>query len=213
MKNLADLRNEYTKASLDIAAVDKNPINQFNHWFSEALTLEVLEPNAMNLATINETGRPSSRIVLLKGVEDGGFIFFTNYQSHKGRDLEKNPACALTFFWPELERQIRIEGIAERISAEESEKYFKTRPRGSQIGAWASPQSSIIKDRTLLEDRVNQLEKKFEGESTLPKPNQWGGFAVSPILLEFWQGRKNRLHDRIQYTKVDGKWIIHQLAP
>lgn len=213
MKNLADLRNEYTKASLDIAAVDKNPINQFNHWFSEALTLEVLEPNAMNLATINETGRPSSRIVLLKGVEDGGFIFFTNYQSHKGRDLEKNPACALTFFWPEMERQIRIEGIAERISAEESEKYFRSRPRGSQIGAWASPQSSIIKDRTLLEDRVKQLEKKFEGESTLPKPNQWGGFAVSPILLEFWQGRKNRLHDRIQYTKVDGKWIIHQLAP
>lgn len=213
MQNLADLRREYSKASLDLITINKDPINQFNNWFKEALSSEVIEPNAMNLSTINENGRPASRIVLLKGVENGTFIFYTNYQSQKGKDLDKNPACALTFFWAELERQVRIEGIAERISQEESERYFKSRPRSSQIGAWASPQSTIIKDRSILEERAKQLEKKFEGQDTLPKPNQWGGFAVTPILIEFWQGRPSRLHDRIQYTNVDGSWKLHQLAP
>lgn len=213
MQNLADLRREYSKASLDLITADKNPINQFNSWFKEALSSEVIEPNAMNLSTINENGRPASRIVLLKGVENGRFIFYTNYQSQKGKDLDKNPACALTFYWAELERQVRIEGVAERISQEESERYFKSRPRGSQIGAWASPQSTIIKDRSILEERAKQLEKKFEGQDTLPKPNQWGGFAVTPMIIEFWQGRPSRLHDRIQYVSIDGGWKMHQLAP
>jgi pyridoxamine 5'-phosphate oxidase len=213
MQNLADLRREYSKASLNLTSIDQDPIKQFNLWFKEALTSEVIEPNAMNLSTINENGRPASRIVLLKGVENGVFVFYTNYQSQKGKDLDKNPACALTFFWAELERQVRIEGVAERISSETSEQYFKSRPRGSQIGAWASPQSTIIKDRSILEERVKQLEKKFEGQTTLPKPNQWGGYAVTRILFEFWQGRQSRLHDRVQYSTIDGQWKLHLLAP
>lgn len=213
MQNLADLRTDYTKASLDVDSIDANPIVQFSKWFDEALRGEVLEPNAMNLSTINVNDRPSSRIVLLKGIEREAFVFFTNYQSQKGKDLDYNPACALTFHWPELERQVRIEGVAERISQEESEQYFKSRPRGSQIGAWASPQSTVIKDRTILEERVAKLEARFEGEATLPKPNQWGGYAVAPFIIEFWQGRKSRLHDRIQFSKVEGKWRVNRLAP
>jgi pyridoxamine 5'-phosphate oxidase len=197
MQPIADLRKDYTKASLDITDVNPDPINQFEKWFGEALEAKVLEANAMNLATVNESGRPTSRIVLLKGVEEREFVFYTNYQSRKGRELEQNPACALTFFWPELERQVRIEGTAERVDTTRSEKYFQSRPKQSQIGAWASPQSAVIGSRSLLEDRVVQLEKKFEGVPFLPKPNQWGGFKVSPLLIEFWQGRASRLHDRI----------------
>ena len=141
------------------------------------------------------------------------FIFYSNYQSTKGRELENNPACALTFFWPELERQVRIEGTAERIDDERSGRYFQSRPRGSQIGAWTSPQSSIIESREILEQRARQIEKRFEGVEALPKPNQWGGYAVDPILIEFWQGRPNRLHDRIQFSKIDNTWKIHRLAP
>jgi len=213
MQEIADLRKEYSKASLDIADVHTDPMKQFEKWFNEALSAQVMEPNAMNLATVNESGKPTSRIVLLKGVENNQFVFYTNYQSVKGRELENNPACALTFFWPELERQVRIEGTAERVEAEQSEKYFQSRPRNSQVGAWASPQSAVIESRNILEERVTQLEKKFQGQTVLPKPNQWGGFKVTPLLIEFWQGRPSRLHDRIQYTKVDNNWKMFRLAP
>jgi pyridoxamine 5'-phosphate oxidase len=151
--------------------------------------------------------------VLLKGIENKKLLFYTNYQSKKGKELEENSACALTFFWPDLERQVRIEGVAERTDEKISESYFQSRPRTSQIGAWASPQSSVIKDRSILEERVLQLEKKFAGSDKLPKPFQWGGYQVDPYMIEFWQGRPSRLHDRIEYTKVDNVWKIHRLAP
>jgi len=213
MKSIADLRQDYSKSSLEVANVLPDPVEQFEKWFQEALQAGVPEPNAMNLATVNEQGQPSARIVLLKGVEAKQFLFFTNYQSHKGLLLEKNPACALTFFWPELERQVRIEGITQRLDAQTSEAYFQSRPRGSQIGAWASPQSSVIESRTIIEERVQQLEKRFDGMTVLPKPHQWGGYGVIPSLIEFWQGRPSRLHDRIVYTRIDGQWKIHRLAP
>ena len=212
MNDIATIRKDYSKATLDTSSILKDPIQQFNTWFNEAVTSKVPEPNAMNLATVNG-GRPASRIVLLKGVEDGRFVFYTNYQSQKGKALEQNPACALTFFWPELERQVRIEGVATRVDAKRSEEYFQSRPRGSQVGAWASPQSSIINERLLLEERAKQIEEKFKGLEKLPKPQQWGGYEVDPMLLEFWQGRPSRLHDRILFTKVDGEWKINRLAP
>jgi len=213
MQNLADLRKDYSKASLDVSNVNPDPVVQFEKWFKEALESQLTEPNAMTLSTVNASGQPSGRIVLLKGIEAGKFVFFTNYQSSKGHDLEKNTGCALTFFWQELERQVRIEGVADRIDAKRSTEYFQSRPRGSQVGAWSSPQSTIIANRTILEERVQEIEKKFDGQSVLPKPHQWGGYAIEPLMVEFWQGRQSRLHDRIQYTKVDGVWQIHRLAP
>lgn len=213
MQYLADIRKEYAKASLDTSIVDKDPIVQFETWFREALKAEVEEPNAMHLATVNSAGRPSGRVVLLKGVENHKFLFYTNYQSKKGQELEHNPACALTFFWSELERQVRIEGVAERVIADNSDAYFKSRPRGSQLGAWASPQSTPIQSRQILEERAKQIEKKFENSATVPRPHQWGGYQIDPFLIEFWQGRPNRLHDRIEYTKSDGVWKILRLAP
>lgn len=213
MSALSDLRKEYTKETLDASLVSANPIHQFERWFDEALRAEVLEANAMTLSTVTSEGKPSARIVLLKGIEQNQFQFFTNYQSQKGKELLQNPSCALTFFWPELERQVRIEGIASRLDEKASEKYFQSRPRTSQIGAWASPQSTIVKDRQILEQRVKELEKKFEGKDALPKPHQWGGYTVEPYEIEFWQGRPSRLHDRIVYYKIDEKWVIHRLAP
>jgi pyridoxamine 5'-phosphate oxidase len=212
MNDIANIRKEYSKANLDVTTILKDPIQQFNLWFNEAVTAKVPEPNAMNLATING-GRPISRIVLLKGVENGMFVFFTNYQSQKGKELEQNPACSLTFFWPELERQVRVEGIASRIDARRSDEYFQSRPRGSQIGAWASPQSTVINERSILEERVKQLEDKFKGQDKLPRPQQWGGYEINPLLIEFWQGRPSRLHDRIVFTKVDDVWKVNRLAP
>ena len=213
MHKLDKIRKEYSKASLDISNVLTNPIDQFNKWFGEAMEAEVLEPNAMSLATVGSENRPSCRIVLLKGIEDDRFLFFTNYQSHKGKELENNPVCALTFFWPQVERQVRIEGTVTRVDDKKSEEYFQSRPLGAQIGAWSSPQSSVISGREILEERVKLIEKKYEGKSALPKPHQWGGFQVEPIMIEFWQGRENRLHDRIEYRKVNGQWAMHRLAP
>lgn len=213
MKGISDIRTDYSKATLDIDSVEKDPIIQFEKWFKQAIKSEALEPNAMNLATLSENGRPTSRIVLLKGIENAQFIFYTNYQSQKGRELELNPACALNFFWPELERQIRIEGVVSRVSADTSDTYFQSRPRASQIGAWASPQSALIKERSILEERVVQIEKKYKDLKVLPRPKQWGGYGVTPFKIEFWQGRPSRLHDRIVYTLVDGKWKINRLAP
>ena len=213
MHNLAEIRKEYSKATLDITNVSSDPIHQFTKWFDEAIEAKVLEPNAMSLATVSSDNRPSCRIVLLKGIEENKFLFYTNYQSHKGKELENNPVCALTFFWPELERQIRIEGIAGRVAENKSIEYFQSRPLGSQVSAWASPQSSIIENRIILEDRAKQIEKRFEGNKSLPKPHQWGGYEVDPLLIEFWQGRENRLHDRLEYLKLEGSWKAHRLAP
>lgn len=213
MQPIADLRMEYTKASLDVSNVSDDPITQFNKWFQEAIQAEVPEPNAMILATVNAEGRPSARVMLLKGVENNKFVFFTNYQSDKGKALENNAACALTFFWPQLERQVRIEGAVNRIDEKRSETYFQSRPRLSQIGAWASPQSTMIPNREILEERFRQMEQKFAGLEVLPKPKQWGGFEVEPLKIEFWQGRASRLHDRILFSFVDGVWKINRLSP
>ncbi|CAN5304416.1 pyridoxamine 5'-phosphate oxidase [soil metagenome] len=213
MPSLEDLRKEYSMASLDVALVTPSPIVQFEKWFSEAMEAKLPEPNAMNIATVSANGKPSSRMVLLKGIENNQFLFYSNYQSLKGKELEENPACALNFFWPELERQVRIEGLAERVSEEKSTAYFQSRPRGSQIGAWASPQSSVIADRTLIEKRAKDLEEKFKNSPYLPKPKQWGGFSIEPFMIEFWQGRESRLHDRIVYTKEKSGWKISRLAP
>ena len=213
MSTLSDIRKEYTKDSLDQSSINKNPIAQFEKWFQEAIKAEALEPNALTLSTITETLKPSARIVLLKGIEENKFLFYTNYQSQKGKELDANPACALTFFWPELERQVRVEGICSRVDEKVSETYFKSRPRTSQIGAWASPQSSLIKSRSLLDERAKEIETRFKDQPVLPKPHQWGGYAVEPLELEFWQGRPSRLHDRIVYYKTDNIWSIHRLAP
>ncbi len=213
MDSLAELRKEYSKLTLDVSTIQKNPITQFSIWFEEAFDAKVAEPNAMHLSTVSVDGRPSGRIVLLKGIENEKFVFYTNYQSNKGKNLAANPACSLTFFWPELERQVRVSGVASRTDQESSEKYFQSRPRASQIGAWASPQDSIIANREILEKRVQEIEKRFEGKERLPKPNQWGGYSVDPFEIEFWQGRPSRLHDRILFTKIESSWEIHRLAP
>jgi len=213
MKGISELRREYSREKLDMQHVDKNPFRQFEKWFREAIESEALEPNAMNLATLSEGGRPTSRVVLLKGVENDQFVFYTNYQSQKGRELDANPACALNFFWAELERQVRIEGIAQRVAPELSDQYFQSRPRDSQIGAWASPQSSIISDREILEARAKQIKDRFEGFEVLPRPKQWGGYGITPHEIEFWQGRPSRMHDRIVFNLIDGEWKINRLAP
>src|SRR5687768_692648 len=213
MQNIANIRKDYRKATLDVSNVGNDPVKQFEKWFTEALSADVMEPNAMNLATVNDQGKPSSRIVLLKGLENKRFVFYTNYQSKKGRELENNPACALTFFWPELERQVRIEGVASRVEPSLSDVYFQSRPRESQMGAWASPQSAPIEDRAILEQRFGEIEKKFQGQTVLPRPHQWGGYQVEPLQVEFWQGGPGRLHDRIQYVRVDNVWKIYRLAP
>ena len=213
MISISELRKEYSKETLDINSISKDPIHQFEIWFNEAVKAEVAEPNAMTLSTVNEAGRPSARIVLLKGIEKSKFLFYTNHQSQKGKELESNPACALTFCWPELERQVRIEGISNRVDTSIAEKYFQSRPRGSQIGAWASPQSSVISDRSILEERVKELEKKFKDVKLIPKPHQWGGYAVDAFEIEFWQGRPSRLHDRIVFYKAEDGWNPKRLAP
>ncbi len=213
MVSLSDLRKEYSRGTLDESTVAKQPLAQFEKWLHEAIQTEVPEPSAMNLATVSEKGLPSSRIVLLKGIENGCFVFYTNYQSRKGIHLEESPICALNFFWPELERQVRIEGVTTRIAEDVSTAYFQSRPRESQIGAWASPQSTVIANRKILVARVKEIEKRFEGKSALPKPKQWGGFQVDPHWIEFWQGRPNRLHDRILYSKSNTGWTISRLAP
>jgi pyridoxamine 5'-phosphate oxidase len=213
MEILQNLRKEYAKASLDEKSVLQDPVKQFEKWFAEAMQANLPEPNAMCLATVSSDGRPTQRIVLLKGIEQGEFVFYTNYQSKKGLHLAQNPCCSLTFFWHELERQVRIEGIAEKVSEENSLAYFQSRPVGSQIGAWVSPQSTPIASRSILEERLTKIEERFAGLQQLPKPQQWGGYSVRPLLIEFWQGRPNRLHDRIEYTKTEDSWKILRLAP
>lgn len=213
LQNIADIRKDYTLNGLDQADVLENPIDQFRKWFDESLKSGVAEPNAMTLSTVDATYRPVGRIVLLKGIETDGFTFFTNYKSQKGAQLEIHPFAALTFFWIELERQVRITGKIEKVTVEESDAYFAVRPRGSQIGAWVSEQSTEIVSRESLNERLEFFEKKFEG-ITVPRPEHWGGYKVIPDSIEFWQGRASRLHDRVLYTLDEsGSWSTSRLAP
>ena len=208
----ASLRKEYTRAGLNRADVHSDPVVQFNAWFEETLAAGLHEPNAMIVATATANGRPSARTVLLKGYDERGFVFYTNYEGRKAGELDANPACALLFYWGELERQVRIEGCASRISNEESDAYFASRPRGSRLGAWASEQSRPVEDRTVLEERVRDLEAEYEGRG-VPRPPFWGGYRVEPDTIEFWQGRENRLHDRLVYSRVGDDWRIDRLQP
>ncbi|MCR9100047.1 MAG: pyridoxamine 5'-phosphate oxidase [bacterium] len=211
---IEQLRKDYSAHTLEMEEVSPNPVEQFQLWFDEALNAEVPEPNAMTLSTATTNGVPSARIVLLKGVTDGSFLFYTNYNSRKGQELLANPRAALTFLWHELQRQVRIEGRVEVLPAEASTRYFQSRPKGSQIGAWASPQSTQIESREVLEEKVKQLEEDYRSTDALPRPEHWGGYRVVPHRIEFWQGRSSRLHDRIEYTlSEDGNWSLARLAP
>ncbi len=212
-KNLANYRRVYSKGQLLESEIPSNPMELFEDWFEEMEDIKnTIEVNAMTISTIGINGFPKSRVVLLKEFSNEGFIFYTNYTSEKGRALEKNPNICLTFFWPELERQVIVQGIAEKSSKEKADEYFKSRPRGSQLGAWASNQSSEISSREVLEKCLMELEIQYK-DIEIPKPEFWGGFLVRPLNLEFWQGRPNRLHDRIYYEKESKKWNIKRLAP
>jgi pyridoxamine 5'-phosphate oxidase len=211
--SIAHLRRDYARARLDEQHVDPDPIAQFGKWFGEARNAKLLEPNAMTLATATPEGVPSARLVLLKGFDARGFTFFTDYRSQKGRELEANPYAALAFFWGELERQVRITGTVTKLSREESEEYYRTRPRGSRLGAWTSHQSAVLSSREALEQRLQEVSAKFPGED-VPLPPHWGGYLVRPESVEFWQGRPDRLHDRIRYTRRSGEgWAIERLSP
>ena len=211
---LLNLREDYQSPKLEITDLGENPFVQFHHWFQDALKAGVREPNAMTLATCTPEGRPSARIVLLKGYGEDGFTFFTNYESRKGKELSLNPYAALVFLWLDLHRQIRIEGCVEKMDDRESEAYFQSRPRGSQLGAWASPQSQVLSGRKVLEEKVKLMEKQFEGIQKLPLPSFWGGYVLKPDVVEFWQGQTSRLHDRLRYVlQPEGEWEIERLAP
>ena len=211
-ENMQNLRQDYRSAQLSENEVDIDPIQQFKKWFSEAISAQLFEPNVMTLATSDRDGNPSARIVLLKDCNEKGFVFYTNYESRKGRELADNPAAALLFFWPELERQVRIEGFVKRVDAETSTAYFHSRPIDSQIGAVASPQSEVIASREELEQKVAALSSEYEGKE-IPRPEHWGGYIVEPDIIEFWQGRPNRLHDRILYEWTGDSWTTDRLAP
>lgn len=210
--SLADLRTDYKRAALDERDVDRDPFVQFRHWFDAAVAAKVPEPNAMTLATVDADGRPAARIVLLKDADAHGFTFFTNYSSRKGRELAARPAAALLFFWPELERQIRIEGAITQVDPAIADTYFASRPRLSRIGAWASPQSQALPDRAALETRFAEAEARFPGDA-VARPPHWGGYRLTPDSFEFWQGRRSRLHDRIAFRRNGTEWNIGRLAP
>lgn len=213
-QRLADLRKTYTQRTLSEADVLPDAVQQFRVWLNEAIAAQLDEPTALTLSTVAANGQPSARVVLLKGLpEDAGFLFYTNYESRKGHELAGQPLAAISFFWPGLERQVRVEGRVERAPGAVSLAYFQSRPRGSQIGAWASPQSQPIGNREELEAREKAVEAQFFGQDPLPRPPYWGGYILQPHRVEFWQGRPSRLHDRLEYNLVDGAWIISRLAP
>jgi pyridoxamine 5'-phosphate oxidase len=212
MPSLADLRKDYALAGLLEKDLARDPFRQFEKWFQEAEAAKLIEPNAMTLATATRDGRPSARTVLLKGVDGRGFVFFTNYESRKGRELAENAQATLVFPWLALERQVVVEGTVTKTSREESETYFHSRPHGSQLGAWVSQQSSILPNRAALEEGLKAVEKKYAGQP-VPMPPYWGGYRVTPELVEFWQGRRSRLHDRLRYRRQPDGWSIERLAP
>jgi len=212
--SLADIRKNYSREELTDESVLPDPIAQFDRWLNEALKANAEEATAMVLSTATPDGKPSARVVLLKGIEDGNFIFFTNYHSRKGQQLEANPNAAITFFWPELERQVRLEGTISKLNKTASDVYFHSRPKASQIGAWASPQSQEIKNRQVIEKAEQQYAEKFRAKVEVPRPDHWGGFLFTPDYFEFWQGRPSRLHDRIIYENMENNgWAIKRLAP
>lgn len=212
MKKLSDLRQEYTLGELSEKNILPNPIEQFKAWMQDAIDARIIEPNAMVLATASPDGSPSARVVLLKEVTPDGFVFFTNYESRKGKEIIANPHVALVFDWHEMERQVRVEGVAEKISAEDSDRYFHSRPANSRLGAWASPQSQVIENRSVLEQRQTHFEQHYTDRG-IERPPHWGGFGIIPSVIEFWQGRANRLHDRLVFQKQDEDWHICRLAP
>ncbi|MCK6649855.1 MAG: pyridoxamine 5'-phosphate oxidase [Bacteroidia bacterium] len=206
------LRHDFSKQTLDESQVDKSPFLQFEKWFKEAVDAHVNEPNAMTVATASKSGKPAARILLLRNFNENGFVFYTNYSSRKGEEIDENPNCALLFFWTELERQVRIEGKLIKQSSAESDLYFNTRPRTSKLGAWTSPQSKVVKNRKELDELYEQMSQRFPSED-VPRPAHWGGYVLQPDSIEFWQGRPSRMHDRILYTLVNGNWKIERLAP
>ena len=211
---MTDARKEYEQGALDEAGVEHDPIRQFTVWYDAAVAAGVPEPEAMTLATATPAGRPSARIVLLRGYDERGFCFFSNYTSHKGRELAANPYAALTFHWVEQERQVRIEGRVEKTTAAESDSYFHSRPSQSRIGAWSSPQSAVIPNRAALEELFSQFQQQYPNETTIPRPEHWGGYRLIPDRIEFWQGRPSRLHDRLVFSRADGSdWKLERLAP
>ncbi|OGX90119.1 pyridoxamine 5'-phosphate oxidase [Hymenobacter coccineus] len=214
-QELADLRQSYTQRTLAEADAQPDAMRQFRTWLDEAVAARLDEPSALTLSTVDAaTGQPSARVVLLKGLpDDAGFLFYTNYDSRKGRELAGQPLAAISFFWPGLERQVRVEGRVEKAPEAMSTAYFQSRPRSSQLGAWASPQSQVIGSREALEAREQAVEADFAGQDPLPRPSHWGGYILRPHRLEFWQGRPSRLHDRLEYNLVDGAWTIARLAP
>ncbi len=210
-RSIADLRTDYSRAALEEVSAHASPFAQFNQWFQEALKAQIPEPNAMTLATIGLDGRPKARVVLVKGLSEQGFSFFTNYESNKGQELAANPQAALQFHWVALERQVRIEGRVEKLSAAESDAYYQSRPANSRLGAWASPQSQVIASRSVIEQREAEFRARF-GEQ-VPRPPHWGGYRLIPDCFEFWQGRPSRLHDRLRYQLEENQWRIERLAP
>lgn len=212
-KDIAAIREDYSKFSLDEKEALANPITLFEKWFAEAIAAQVAEPNAMVLGSLSADGFPSSRIVLLKDIKPNGFSFFTNYKSKKALSLANHDKVSLLFFWHELQRQVRIEGIASKLPASDSDEYFASRPKASQIGAIASPQSQVILNRSVLEEQVQLLEAQYADSQVLPRPENWGGYLIEPSYMEFWQGRSSRLHDRLAYKQEAGEWEINRLAP
>ncbi len=210
--SIAKLHRDYPDKELLEKTAPKNPFRLFHQWFQQTLQANLIDPNAMAVTTVSPSGKPSSRMVLLRGLDKQGFVFFTNYQSRKGHDLKRRPFASLLFFWPELGRQVRVEGRVKRTSIRESDEYFASRPRGSQLSAWASDQSQVVLNREVLEKRMAALKKKYEGQK-VPRPAHWGGYRVFPQVIEFWSGRRNRLHDRLSYTKKGSGWVRQRLAP